>query len=148
LSLKTEGELATLKSYLQRGHGNLKGEFKEMMLLETAQHAPIQLTIAQLQLRPTHAANIPLFTAILKHVHGRALQKILPEHAQLPARGAPFPVYREMTLSPYAAGDVLTESPNCARYVILCTLICVNISYYLVFVWFDDILVLIDGGYG
>jgi hypothetical protein len=29
------------------------------------------------------------FTAILKHVHGYALQKILQEHAKLPAQGAP-----------------------------------------------------------
>lgn len=33
--------------------------------------------------------NIPLFAAVLKQVHGYALQRTLVEHAKLPARGAP-----------------------------------------------------------
>jgi hypothetical protein len=33
--------------------------------------------------------NIPLFAAVLKQVHGYALQRIVVEHAKLPARGSP-----------------------------------------------------------
>jgi hypothetical protein len=62
-----------------------------MRLFWTAQHASIQSTTAQQQLRPRHTVNIPLFAAVLEHIHGYALQKILQEHAKLPARGPPIP---------------------------------------------------------
>ena len=84
-----EGCHATLKAYLQRGHGDLRGVFNKLKLFWTAQHATIQSTVAQQQLRPKHSVNIPLFAAVLKQVHGYALQKILEEHTKLPARGPP-----------------------------------------------------------
>jgi hypothetical protein len=86
-----EGCHATLKAYLQRGHGDLRGVFNKLKLFWAAQHATIQSTLAQQQLRPKHSTNIPLFAAVLKHVHGYALQKVLQEHAKLPAKGPPSP---------------------------------------------------------
>jgi len=62
-----------------------------MKLFWTDQHASIQSTIAQQQLKPRHTVNIPLFAVVLQHIHGYALQKILQEHAKLPARGPPIP---------------------------------------------------------
>jgi hypothetical protein len=47
------------------------------------------MTITKQQNAPKHNMNVPLFAAILKQVHGYALQRILVEHAKLPARGAP-----------------------------------------------------------
>jgi MULE transposase domain len=84
-----EGCHATLKAYLQRGHGSLKGVYDKLKLFWTAQHATIQTTIAQQQLAPKHSVNVPLFAAVLKQVHGNALQRILVEAKKLPARGAP-----------------------------------------------------------
>jgi hypothetical protein len=86
-----EGCHATLKLYLQRGHGDLRGVFLKMKLFWTAQYQAIQTTTAQQQLRPKHSINIPLFAAVLQHVHGYALQKILQEHAKLPATRPPPP---------------------------------------------------------
>ena len=85
-----EGCHATLKSYLQRGHGDLRDVFGKLKLFWTAQHATIEETIAKQQLRPRHSVNIPLFAAVLKQVHGHALQRILVEHTKLPARGPPL----------------------------------------------------------
>jgi hypothetical protein len=79
---------ATLKAYLQRGHGDLRRIFDSLKLFWTDQHAAIQ-TIAKQQNAPKHNINVPLFAAVLKQVHGYALQRILVEHAKLPARGAP-----------------------------------------------------------
>ena len=70
-----EGSHATLKGYLQRGHGNLRGVFNRLKM--TAQHESIDSTVAQQQLRPKHSINTPLFAAVLKYIHASALQKIL-----------------------------------------------------------------------
>jgi hypothetical protein len=86
-----EGCHATLKAYLQRGHGDLRGVFERLKLFWTAQQSSIQSTVAQQQLRPKHSVNIPLFAAVLQHVHAYALQKILQEQRKLPARGGPPP---------------------------------------------------------
>ena len=86
-----EGCHATLKGYLQRGHGDLRGVFNRLKLFWTAQHESIESTVAQQQLRPKHSVNIPFFAAVLKYIHGYALQKILQERRKLPARGSPPP---------------------------------------------------------
>ena len=86
-----EGCHATLKGYLQRGHGDLRGVFNNLKLFWKAQHASIESTVAQQQLRPRHSVNTPLFAAILQHIHAYALQKILQEERKLPARGGPPP---------------------------------------------------------
>jgi hypothetical protein len=54
-----------------------------------AQHKGFKTTAAQQRLRPKISVNIPLFAAILQHVHGFALDKILLEYAKLPATGPP-----------------------------------------------------------
>jgi hypothetical protein len=74
-----EGCHATIKAYLQRGHSDLGRVFDKLKLFWTAQHADIQSTIAQQQNAPKHSLNIPLFAALLKQVHGCALQRILEE---------------------------------------------------------------------
>ena len=84
-----EGCHATLKLYLQRGHADLRGVFLKIKLFWTAQHAGIRTTVAQQQLRPRHSTNIPLFAAVLQHVHSRALVKISQEISKLPAQGPP-----------------------------------------------------------
>jgi hypothetical protein len=84
-----EGCHATLKTYLQRGHGDLRDVFRKLEVYWTSQQANIQTIVRQQQLRPRHSTNIPLFTAVLKHVHGYALQRILLEQAKLLARGPP-----------------------------------------------------------
>jgi hypothetical protein len=84
-----EGCHAILKGYLQRGHSDLRGVFNRLKLFWKAQQSTIQSTIAQQQLRPRHSINIPLFAAILQHIHAYALQKILQEKAKLPTRGSP-----------------------------------------------------------
>ena len=71
-----EGCHATLKSYLQRGHGDLRGVFSRLKNFWNAQYATLQSELAQQQIRPKHSINIPLFTAILQKVHGYALQKL------------------------------------------------------------------------
>jgi hypothetical protein len=81
-----EGCHASLKAYLQRGHGGLAEVFSKLKLFWTDQHQKIRTAIAQQQLSPKHSMNIPLFAAVLKQVHGYALQRILVEHAKLPAR--------------------------------------------------------------
>jgi hypothetical protein len=87
-----EGSHATLKGYLQRGHSDLRGVFNKLKLFWEAQHSTIESTIAQQQFRPKHSVNIPLFSAILQHIHAYALQLILKEKAKLPAQGkAPSP---------------------------------------------------------
>ena len=83
-----EGCHATIKAYLQRGHGDLRRVFDSLKLFWTDQHATIQSIVAKQQLAPKHNVNVPLFAAVLKQVHGYALQRILEEHAKLPARGA------------------------------------------------------------
>jgi hypothetical protein len=82
---------ATLKAYLQRGHGDLSGVFERLKLFWTAQQPSIPSTVAQQQLRPKHGVNIPLFAAVLQHIHTYALQKILQEQRKLPARDGPPP---------------------------------------------------------
>jgi hypothetical protein len=82
-----EGSHATLKGYLQRGHGDLRGVFNRLKLFWEAQHSTIESTVAQQQLRPRHSVNIPLFAAILQYVHAYSLQLILKEKAKLPAQG-------------------------------------------------------------
>ena len=47
----------------------------------------IQSTVAQQKLRPKHSTNITLFAALQQYIHSYALQKILQEHAKLPAKG-------------------------------------------------------------
>ena len=82
-----EGCHATLKGYLQRGHGDLRVVYNRLKLLWEAQHSTIQSTVAQQQLRPRYSVNIPLFTTILQHVHTYALQLIFKEKAKLPTQG-------------------------------------------------------------
>jgi hypothetical protein len=65
--------------------------FNKLMLFWATQHATIQSTVAQQQLRPKHSVNVPLFAAILKQVHGYALLRILEELKKIPTRG-PLPV--------------------------------------------------------
>jgi MULE transposase domain len=84
-----EGCHATLKAYLQRGHSDLKGIFMKLQLFWTAQHATIQSTTAQHQIRLNHAVNTPLLGAISGQVHRYALKKILQEQSKLPAKGPP-----------------------------------------------------------
>ena len=60
-----EGCHATLKSYLQRGHGDLRGVFNKLLLFWAGQHSGIQAAVAQQQLRPRHSTNTPLFAVIL-----------------------------------------------------------------------------------
>ena len=84
-----EGCHATLKSYLQRGHGDLMGVFLKLKLFWTVQHTAIETTTAQQKLRLKHSTNIPLFAAIMQNVHGYILQKILQEYTKLPTKGPP-----------------------------------------------------------
>ena len=65
--------------------GDLKGVFDKLHLFWTDQHATIQSTVAKQQKAPKHSANVPLFAAILKQVHGYALERILKELKRLPA---------------------------------------------------------------
>jgi hypothetical protein len=85
-----EGCHATLKSYLQRGNGDLRGVFVRMQQFWDSQHIVFKTTVAQQQLWPKHSVNIPIFAAVLQHVHGYALQKIIQEHAKLPTTGPPI----------------------------------------------------------
>jgi len=80
-----EGCHATLKSYLQRGSSDLRTVFERLQLFWDAQHSSFVSTTAQQKLRPRHTINIPLFTAVLQHVHSFALERILQEQAKLPA---------------------------------------------------------------
>ena len=82
-----EGCHATLKSYLRRGNGDLRTVFERLQLFWDAQHSSFVSTAAQQKLRPKHTVNIPLFAAVLQHVHSFALEKILYEQAKLPAPG-------------------------------------------------------------
>lgn len=84
-----EGCHATLKSYLQRGHGDLRGVFNKLKNFWNAQYATLQSELAQQQIRPKHNVNIPLFAAILQKVHGHALQKLAKEYAKLPKSRPP-----------------------------------------------------------
>jgi hypothetical protein len=86
-----EGCHATLKAYLQRGHGDLRDVFNKLKPFWSVQHASIESTISQQQLRPKHSVNIPLFTAVLQHIHTYALQRILQEKRRLPVQGSPPP---------------------------------------------------------
>ena len=80
---------ATLKGYLQRGSGDLKGVYDKLAYFWTTQHTNIQSTSAQQQLRPKHSINLPLFATVKQHVHAFALLKIVQEQAKLPAIGEP-----------------------------------------------------------
>ena len=82
---------ATLKSYLQRGNGDLRGVFVRLQHFWEAQHTIFKTTAAQQKLRPKNSVNIPLFAAVLQQVHGFALDKILLEKAKLPATSPPLP---------------------------------------------------------
>ena len=86
-----EGCHATLKGYLQRGSGDLKGVYDKLVHFWTSQHSNIQSTTAQQQLRPKHSINLPLFAAVKQHVHAFALLKIVQEQAKIPAKGQPDP---------------------------------------------------------
>jgi hypothetical protein len=86
-----EGCHAGLKRYLQHGHGDLKGVFTRLKLYWAMQHSTIDTTSAQQQLRPRHSVNIPLLAAIVHHIHGFPLQKILEEQSKLPAYGVAPP---------------------------------------------------------
>jgi hypothetical protein len=86
-----EGCHATLKTYLQRGHGDLRGVFERLKLFWVAQYTSIESTVGQQQLRPRHSVNTPFFAAVLQHVHAYALQKIVEERKKLPAKGKPPP---------------------------------------------------------
>ena len=86
-----EGCHSTMKTFLQRGHSDLKGVFDKMKLFWTEEHASIQSTMAEQQLRPRHSVNVPLFAAVLKQVHGYVLESILKELKKLPAKG-PLPM--------------------------------------------------------
>jgi hypothetical protein len=79
-----EGRHATLKAYLQRGHDDLRGVFNRPKLFWTAQQSAIQSTVAQQQLRPKHSVNIPLFAAILQHVHAYVSSKDPPREGKAP----------------------------------------------------------------
>jgi hypothetical protein len=80
---------ATLKAYLKHNRSDLRGVFVKLRLFWKAQATAITTTSAQQQLRPKHNTNIPLFAAILQHVHGYTLQKILLEKAKIPAQVGP-----------------------------------------------------------
>jgi hypothetical protein len=79
-----EGCHATLKSYLQRGNGDLRGVFVRMQHFWDAQHTAFTITVAQQQLRPKTSLNRSLFADVLQHVHGYALQLILEERSKIP----------------------------------------------------------------
>ena len=64
---------ATLKTYLQRGHGDLRGVFNKLKNFWTAQYASLKSDIAQQLIRPKHSVNIPLFATILETVYSYAL---------------------------------------------------------------------------
>jgi len=85
-----EGCHATLKSYLQRGNGDLRTVFERLQHFWDDQYSSFKSTIAQQKLRTKHQINIPLFAAVLQHVHSFALEKILQEYTKLPARGPPL----------------------------------------------------------
>jgi hypothetical protein len=80
-----------MKSFLQRGHSDLKGVFDKLKLFWSEQHTSIQSTVVQQQLSPKHSTNVPLFAAVLKHVHGYVPGRILKELKKLPAKG-PLPL--------------------------------------------------------
>ena len=84
-----EGCHATLKSYLQRGNGDLRGVFLRIQHFWDTQHETFKTTTAQQKLRPKISINTPLFAAVLQYVHGFALDKILLEYAKLPTTGPP-----------------------------------------------------------
>jgi hypothetical protein len=84
-----EGCHATLKSYLQRGHGDLRGVFVRLELFWKAQLDSIITIVGQQKLRPKSHTNIPLFAALISQVHGFALEIILVENRKLPATGPP-----------------------------------------------------------
>ena len=69
-----EGCHTTLKSYLQRGHGDLRGVFNKLKNFWNAQYANLKSSVAQQLIRPKHSTNIPLFADILQLVHGYALE--------------------------------------------------------------------------
>ena len=84
-----EGCHATLKSYLQRGHGDLRGVFNKLQNFWNAQYTNLKSSVAQQLIRPKHSTNIPLFAAILQQVHSYALQKLVREYTKLPKSGPP-----------------------------------------------------------
>jgi len=86
-----EGCHATLKSYLQRGNGDLRTVYERLQHFWDGQHSSFKSTLAQQKLRLKHQLNIPLFAAVLQQVHSFALQKILQEQAKLPANNRPPP---------------------------------------------------------
>jgi hypothetical protein len=85
-----EGCHATLKSYLQRGNGDLRGVFLRIQHFWDMQHNTFKTTTAQQKLRPKISINTPLFATVLQYVHGFALDKILLEYAKLPTTGPPL----------------------------------------------------------
>ncbi|RFU26798.1 hypothetical protein B7463_g9536, partial [Scytalidium lignicola] len=79
-----EGCHSTLKSYLQRGNGDLNDVFERLLLFWASQQNNINTTIAQEQLRRKHHINIHLFSAILGQVYDHALEKLVVERAKIP----------------------------------------------------------------
>lgn len=79
-----EGCHSTLKSYLQRGNGDLNDVFERLFLFWSSQQKSIETTKAQEQLRRKHRINIHLLSAILGHVYDYALEKIIVEKAKIP----------------------------------------------------------------
>ena len=86
-----EGCHAVLKSYLQRGNRDLRGVFVRLQHFWESQNQAITIITAQQKLRLKTCLNIPLFTAVLQHVHSFALEKILLEYTKLLAVGPPSP---------------------------------------------------------
>jgi hypothetical protein len=84
-----EGCHATLKSYLQRSHGDLRGVFNKLKNFWNAQYATLQSELTQQQIRPKHSINIPLFAALLQKVHSYTLQKLAKEYTKLPKSRPP-----------------------------------------------------------
>jgi hypothetical protein len=89
-----EGCHSTLKSYLQRGNGDLNRVFDRLELFWTAQQQGILQATAQDQMRPKHHTNIPTFAKLVGQIHGYALQKLLLELGRIPKDKLPNPECR------------------------------------------------------
>ncbi|RFU25063.1 hypothetical protein B7463_g11275, partial [Scytalidium lignicola] len=79
-----EGCHSTLKSYLQRGNGDLNDVFERLLLFWASQQQAIETAKAQEKLRRKHRINTHLFSAVLGQVYDYALEKIVAERAKAP----------------------------------------------------------------
>ena len=86
-----EGCHSTLKSYLQRGSGDLNSVFNKLVVFQDAQRAGILEALAKEKLRLKHNTNTPLFAALIGRVHDYALQKLVVEQSKIPREGYPIP---------------------------------------------------------